>query len=287
MLFRSEAQQWDGWGTALSPSHEPIVLARKPLEKGLTVAQNVLKWGTGALNIDGCRIIGDVPARKDPNNGNLVNAHMEMRPWMQKRIEEGLPLKGDFEGNPSGRWPSNLLLANVPSVLGLFPTSSTTGVRSEASRYATVGGTSILTDNHQTTEYTDSGSTSRYFFRADLLPVEEEELNLPIHVKAYYCAKPSKVERNLGKTTDDQHCTVKPVALMHHLVTIVTPPKGICCDPFLGSGSTGVAARLAGVFGFVGMEQEEPSMKMAQDRIDNYWRYLGVLENHRKKLKKK
>ena len=77
-------------------------------------------------------------------------------------------------------------------------------------------------------QYGDSGSASRYFFRADLLPIEQDELNLPIHVKVFYCSKPSKYERSLGKETDDSHETVKPVALMHHLVTLITPPNGIC-----------------------------------------------------------
>jgi len=91
-----EAQEWDGWGTALSPSHEPIVLARKPLEKGLTIAQNVLKWGTGALNIDGCRVDGE-PWVRSENGGD---AGM----WSgKKRIAQ--------ESNEKGRWPSNLILS--------------------------------------------------------------------------------------------------------------------------------------------------------------------------------
>jgi len=295
-----EAQQWDGWGTA-SPSHEPIVLARKPLEKGLTIAQNVLKWGTGALNIDGCRVPSETITRPAPENGKLTNAHMEMRPWMEKRIADGLPLKADFE-NTKGRWPSNLLLANVPSVLGLFPENAKSGtgaIRKNADGLFGLGG-----DGVANVEYGDSGSASRYFFRADLLPIEIEE-QLSIEQKAIYCSKPSKYERSLGvagemkesATTIERHKqnpngterltpmrsnfhpTVKPVALMHHLVTLITPPNGVCLDPFLGSGTTGIGAMLAGPnIRFIGLEMTAEYIPIATDRIKHWKRYRQFIE---------
>jgi DNA modification methylase len=105
-----EAEQWQGWGSALKPSHENWILARKPLAEP-SIAANVLEWGTGALNIDASRVGTSSTPRKDPRNGKLVNAHIEMRPWMKERIEQGLPLKGDFSGT-QGRFPSNTLISH-------------------------------------------------------------------------------------------------------------------------------------------------------------------------------
>lgn len=257
-----EAKEWDGFGTALSPSHEPIVLARKPLEKGLTIAQNVLKWGTGALNIDGCRVGVDNTSR---NNFASIGYGGSNVPFSS--------------GSESGRWPSNLLLANVPDVIGLFPANAKSGaMKHEVPAYE---GESMFFNGRSgpSNQYGDSGSASRYFFRADLLPIEQDELNLPIHVKVFYCSKPSKYERSLGKETDDSHETVKPVALMHHLVTLITPPNGICCDPFLGSGTTGIAAMLAGEnIQFRGCEITEKYIPIATNRIKNWKHYRQFVE---------
>jgi len=268
-----EAKGWDGWGTALSPSHEPIVLARKPLEKGLTVAQNVLKWGCGALNIDKSRIgveggtaKGTFP-NEDSNGvyGNGLNGACEI-------VDIG-----------KGRWPSNLLLANVPSVLGLFPETKGAGnIKEFVNKNLNYNASSYRLSNNKKPMVSGDvgGSNSRYFFRADLLPIEEEEeLNLPIHAKAYYCSKPSKYERQLGKVTEGSHPTVKPVALMHHLVTLVTPPNGVCCDPFLGSGTTGIATMLAGPnIRFKGIEMTAEYIPIATDRIKNWKHYRQFVD---------
>jgi len=289
-----EAQQWDGWGTALSPSHEPIVLARKPLEKGLTIAQNVLKWGTGALNIDGCRI----GTGEDRTSGGMSGDKAGL-------FEDGF--HAERQQRPTGgRWPSNLLLANVPSVIGLFPENAKSGGDGTATPRNKENNSSYTIGKiRSTTSHESIGSASRYFFRADLLPIEEGELNLPIHVKAYYCSKPSKYERSLGvangvangvagsynfrtngsldgnvtEARANIHPTVKPVALMHHLVTLVTPPNGVCCDPFLGSGTTGIGAMLAGPkIRFIGLEMTAEYIPIATDRITNWKRYRQFVE---------
>jgi len=271
-----EAHQWDGWNTSLSPSHEPIVLARKPLEKGLTIAQNVLKWGTGALNIDRCRV-GTREANesgwsqtgsKAGENTSLSGANYAREP----KSEVGL-----------GRWPSNLLLANVPDVIGLFPANAKSGKMTPNHKRHTGGQNQGDVYGKFDPEYPlketigDSGSASRYFFRADLLPIEQEEMNLPIHVKAIYCSKPSKYERQLGKISETSHPTVKPVALMHHLVTLITPPNGICVDPYCGSGTTGIAAMLGG-FRFVGLEMTSEYIPIATNRIKNWKHYRQFVE---------
>jgi site-specific DNA-methyltransferase (adenine-specific) len=236
----------------------------------LTIAQNVLKWGTGALNIDASRIGtgGGTAKGTFPNEastgiyGNGLNGACEI-------VDIG-----------KGRWPSNLILANVPSVIGLFPETGAAGKASGPTR-GKMGTQGIFGGANgnmgESAFYGDKGSASRYFFRADLLPIEQEEMNLPIHVKAIYCSKPSKYERQLGKISETSHPTVKPVALMHHLVTLITPPNGVCVDPYCGSGTTGIAAMLGG-FRFVGLEMTSEYIPIATNRIKNWKHYRQFVE---------
>lgn len=257
--------EWHGWGTALKPALEPITVARKPLIG--TVADNVLVHGTGALNVDGCRVATDELAGKVYNNkGDALT-------W------GGTYGKGTVQGNAQGRWPANLIHDGSDEVVGLFPQSSVTGKRTESSRSATVTGTIWGTDNHQSVEYIDSGSAARFF----------------------YCPKASKSEREAGlegmesvyrvngnKWTDqdyrvtngerpptaesgprtNHHPTVKPIDLMAYLCRLITPPNGTILDPFTGSGSTGVAALREG-FKFIGIELNAEYAEIAQKRIEN------------------
>lgn len=222
------ARQWDGWGTALKPAHEPIVVARKPLVG--TVAANVLAHGTGAINIDGCRVAGSEdtarPQGKDIKGGN----------W------SGTGGRSDLTtGGGTGRWPANLIHDGSDEVVALFPESSVTGRRSTDSKTAVVEGATWLTNNHQSTEYTDSGSAARFF----------------------YCAKASASDRGQGNT----HPTVKPNALMRYLVRLVTPPGGTVLDPFNGSGSTWVACKQEG-FGYWGFELDPRYCEISRARSE-------------------
>jgi len=189
---------WSGWGTALKPAWEPIILARKPLEG--TVAQNVLKYGTGALNIDGCRV------GKESTRRPLGSVSM----W-------GTDAGAAIGGSDSGRWPANLIHDGSQQVLELFPESTSgaprvpTGSRKRQSGFAMTDGSG---------GHGDSGSAARFF----------------------YCAKASRAERGDG----NHHPTVKPLALMRYLITLVTPPGGTVLDPFMGSGSTLAAAAQLG-----------------------------------------
>jgi site-specific DNA-methyltransferase (adenine-specific) len=192
-----EAQQWAGWGTALKPALEPITMARKPLAG--TVAANVLEHGTGALNVDGCRVGEDTiktyGVRK--GTGNALG-------WSKYISPE------DYVGVAhNGRWPANLIHDGTDEVVGLFPSGST-------------------------------GSAARFF----------------------YCPKASKRERGEGNI----HPTVKPVELMRYLCRLVTPPGGVVLDPFMGSGSTGMACELEG-FDFIGIERESEYLEIATQRI--------------------
>ena len=222
-----EAKQWEGWGTALKPANEPIVLARKPISEK-TLAENVMKWGTGGLNIDGCRIGTEEIKTYGKRKGQGVSLERS-----KYTSPEG------YEGEThQGRFPANVILDE------------------EAGR---------MLDEQQK-------GASRFF----------------------YCAKASKKERNMGledvepTTVDDgrnkpidnpflrgktlrqnPHPTVKPVKLMEYLITLITPPNGIVLDPFLGSGTTALAALNLGRF-FIGIELNEEYCEIARRRIENH-----------------
>jgi len=190
--------EWLGWGTALKPAHEPIVMARKPIEEA-TVADNVLQYGTGAINIDASRI---------SYNGEIPN--VGGRGKHGRGDDYGFkPLEDSIKANTNGRWPANVILDEEAGKL-----------------------------------LADKGGASRFF----------------------YCPKPSKKEKNKGTKTTNIHPTVKPIELMKYLVRLVTPKKGIVLDPFMGSGTTGIAAISEGC-DFIGIEKEKEYYKIAKARI--------------------
>jgi DNA modification methylase len=190
-----EAKQWQGWGTALKPALEPITVARKPLIG--TVAENVLQHGTGALNVDGCRVGTESTVR---TRGDSVSS----AGWASVN-------RSPVGGSESGRWPANLIHDGSKEVTGLFPAD-------------------------------DDGEKSAARF--------------------FYCAKASKKDRGEGNT----HPTVKPTELMRYLVRLVTPPSGTILDPFMGSGSTAIAAAREN-FNFVGIEMSREHFETAKRRV--------------------
>jgi len=237
------ALQWKGFGTALKPAYEPIVLARKPLVG--TVAANVMAHGTGALNIDGCRIEGikDVPA--SPRRAAQGSAYGDLG---------NDPGTGGGFDPTVGRWPANVLLDEEAAAI-LDAESGESVSKSGKPRSGTSGEGWGLTATGA--EYDDRGGPSRFF----------------------YCAKTSSNERHRGLDdmslfasdgpSKNTHPTVKPVALMQWLCRLVTPPGGTILDPFLGSGTTGIAATLGG-FDFIGIEREDEYMQIARSRIDHW-----------------
>jgi hypothetical protein len=228
------AKQWSGWGTALKPAHEPICVARKPLIG--TVAANVQQHGTGALNIDGCRVElnGDYKCKA---NG---------RP-SQTGLDDNYDPANANRPDTVGRWPANVIHDGSEEVVSLFPqTSSGTGAvkrvsaaENEGNRGSALGAESRPAGTEMIC-YGDSGSAARFF----------------------YCAKTSKSERGLGNI----HPTVKPLVLMRYLCRIVTPPGGVVLDPFTGSGTTGIAAMREG-FGFIGIELKPEYASIANARL--------------------
>ncbi len=222
------AKQWDGWGTALKPAVEEWWLFRKPLA-AKTVAANVLQYGTGALNIDGCRI----ETTDNLNGGAYAATGVERNDgWGMQRAGAG-----EFR-QPEGRWPANVIHDGSDEVLECFPSTA-------PSRKGKPRGSKEPGDGWGMTqtgaEYDDSGSAARFF----------------------YCAKASKKDRGEG----NQHVTVKPTSLMQYLCRLITPPGGIVFDPYMGSGSTGKAAILEG-FQFIGIEQDPESYLIAMERIE-------------------
>lgn len=224
----AEAVQWQGWGTALKPAWEPIMVFRKPLEG--TVAANVLAHGTGAMNIDGCRT--GVESRTYKPKGTSANAAMI-------RVPEHRNGKAGDEVTVSGRWPANVMHDGSPEVTSMFPLSNGQmgKARTDGEEYASVALGKKAARANNPEPRGDTGSAARFF----------------------YGAKATKNDRNTDATgrivCENMHPTVKPHGLMQWLVRLVTPPGGTVLDPFAGSGSTGKACRLEG-FQHIGIEAD-------------------------------
>lgn len=221
------AKAWDGWGTALKPAWEPIIVARKPLEG--TVVENVLKYGTGALNIDGCRVEGPKgngvwgSSNKTCQGGRTFNA--------SPRGEEYRS-----EQNDKGRWPANLIHDGSDEVVSLFP-QQTSGANPTRRGPSTFGGGFIGQDECDPARGAESGSAARFFYTAKASGSDrgnQTDPALPLF----------GIEQEEFRNT---HPTVKPLALMRYLLTLVCPPGALVLDPFAGSGSTGCAAKELGI----------------------------------------
>jgi DNA modification methylase len=268
-----EAKQWSGWGTALKPAVGCWWLVRKPISER-TVAENVLKWGVGGLNIDGCR----VPFESTKDYENLVDNYKGGLERATPETKENWTLHGggwklgkgiEIPDETKGRFPANLIHDGSEEVLAQFPHSKS-GAMTKPYKY-TNNGFSLGKRTGETKQIHDSneGSAARFF----------------------YCAKPSRAERDkgleqldtkeianntgnnhfiapLGRETAyrNNHPTVKAQALMKYLIKMITPPGGIVLDMFAGSGSTCVAADDMG-FGYIGIDQELDNCKIAEQRL--------------------
>ena len=265
---------WEGWGTALKPAWEPIILARKPLVG--TVAENVLAHRTGALNINGCRVAHLSEADRaaaTPQGKVTSNKRAGAAPDVEREGRQEV----ERPDTSLGRWPANLIHDGSPEVLAAFPETAPakSAPRGSVQRYdpsdadakRPKGGNGVR-------GHDDSGGSAARFF---------------------YCAKASKRDRNEGceglplrpsgmvsntsgqhitrrdggapGPTANNHPTVKPTDLMRYLCRLVTPPGGVVLDPFMGSGSTGKAALLEG-FQFIGIERDEQYHAIAAARIE-------------------
>lgn len=264
-------KQWDGWGTALKPANEPIVVARKPLEKGLTIADNVIKWGCGAINIDASRIEAEDQAVLDAAvkrmTGNKVTG------WVSSGSESVKPVSAQ------GRWPANIILDEEAAMALDEQTQHLHGAGSQRSggkAKQDQGGGLFGVGQHEGNgmRFGDSGGASRFFYVAKASKSERNK-GLEGEVKQKQGARPNSSDLS-GKFPDhdhresggNNHPTVKPVKLMEYLIKLVTPPNGTVLDPFMGSGTTGVAAKSLG-FNFIGCELSDEYLEIAQKRIDH------------------
>ena len=263
--------EWDGWGTALKPAHEPIVMARKPLSEK-TIAKNVLKWGTGGINIDECRVGFDMSNKEDLHA--IDQWERQSKSGVKVFNQEGTAKLQEFNQKaPQGRFPANLIHDGSDEVVRLFPdtkSGSKPGQKGKALIGSEKGETRIEIEN----AYGDSGSAARFF----------------------YCAKASKKERNAGcekldkkrraglagsdrdgnlddvserwrtQPAQNNHPTVKPIKLMEYLVRLVSKKGDTVLDPFMGSGTTGVACKQLDR-NFIGIELNEEYIVIAEKRI--------------------
>jgi hypothetical protein len=226
-------KEFEGFSSSLKPALEPITLARAPFRG--TVADNVQRHGTGALNIDGCRV---GTSKRVPGSPRGAQSRIFGAYAAQTGSETG--------HDPNiGRWPANLIHDGSDEVEAVFPEGAYNkagafGVDDGDSGTKYGGGEGIPRNGRAVFGYGDRGSASRFF----------------------YCAKASKRERGEGNA----HPTVKPLALMRYLVRLITPPGGIVLDPFMGSGTTALACREEG-FGFVGIEREAEHIATARRRL--------------------
>jgi len=250
----SEAARWDGWGTALKPAWEPILLVRKPF--GGTVTGNVLAHGTGAINVDGCRIPTDWGEPDRPNSWKR-SGHTH-KPEAQKIAA---PPGTGINCHTAGRWPANVTFSHLEGctdqgcedacpvrLLDAMAGERRSGARKPGVRKG-MGYGGGMGDGGPGID-ASSGLASRF----------------------YFCSKASSQERRQGVKAN-KHATVKPIHLMRWLVRLITPPGQTVLDPWAGSGTTGCACMVEDM-GFFGIELKQDNAKTARNRIA-WWEIHG------------
>lgn len=277
-----KAKQWEGWGTALKPAHEPIVVARKPITEK-NIADNVLKYGTGALNIDATRI-GDkkrVPGSLSKTENKVFGKGLGS--YRQDGTESG--------HNPNiGRWPANLIHDGSDDVVGNFPESKGALAPVKGTEKSTTGQNGIYGHFDRVASpplRNDSGSASRFFYCAKASKSDRDEGLEQFLAKKIVTfqtgggasGKASSLSANRNTEYRNNHPTVKPTELMKYLIKLVTQKNGTILDPFMGSGTTGKACGFEG-FKFVGIERDADYFEIAKARIEHAYQNKTVnLEN--------
>ena len=293
------AKKWEGWGTSLKPAIEPITVARKPLAGA--VVDTIVEYGTGAINIDGCRVptndkFGAASVGGRTETSRIFEDCGWKRAWMldDKKKEEFAAKARETAAKAEmlGRFPANLIHDGSDEVVAMFPESKGAGGSLPQVKITGYGdkignGESSYFGGERTPFDSGSGSAARFFNSCQF---DDEDLET---IPLIYCAKASKADRESGfadspigkagslnmrtdkhseengQTTAPRaniHPTVKPTALMRHLIRLVTPPGGTTLDPFTGSGTTGKAAMLEGM-SFIGIELSPEYFEIASKRI--------------------
>ena len=257
-IYTKGNTEWEGWGTALKPAHEPIVMARKPLEG--TVVDNVLEHGVGGINIDGCRI----ESGKDYHDLEVTQG------GKTRFTQDGANHNRKEKFKPDeGRFPANVMHDGSDVVNDIFPNSK----GSSGNGNAKVGETSkgaIPLRRGEAPLYNDEGSASRYFYCPKTAKSERNQGLVEFDDKQYsHDGRKKSIENPYQRNksiSKNSHPTVKPVELMKYLCRLVTPKGGTVLDPFMGSGSTGMAAKDEG-FDFIGIEREKEYFEISEQRI--------------------
>jgi DNA modification methylase len=267
----AEAQQWAGWGTALKPAFEPIVVGRKPFGKGVTVAENVLAWGVGGLNIDGSRIGTEKVTINTFDNGAKPFGGAAGEPFSSRQS--------------AGRWPANVILDEVTAGLldeqsGNRPSAGTYLKPDEPMKIGSRNGNNdpdkflnnvYLNSKRYNTYSGEQGGASRFFYQAKASKRDRNEGLEGLETKRAGSLNMRTDAHSVANGMDtgsrqNFHPTVKPTQLMRYLIKLVTPPGGTVLDPFTGSGSTGKAALLDG-YKFVGAELTAEYLPIIEGRL--------------------
>jgi site-specific DNA-methyltransferase (adenine-specific) len=269
---------YEGWGTALKPAHEDLVLARKPLSEK-SVAENVLKHGTGGINIDGCRV--NFQNEDDRKESTAKNQHQDFgtKPMTNNNVYGDYSMIEPKNYDPTGRFPANVILDEEAGKL----LDEQSGILNKQAKCKTdnksgwqnqyVGGDKVNPIERKL--YLDNGGASRFFYCAKASKKDRDEGCDNLNDK-HFQMRPFADEdsdksvlknRMNSKSGKNHHPTVKPTELMRYLCRLITPPNGIVLDPFMGSGSTGKGAILEG-FDFIGMELDPEYVEIAKARIE-------------------
>ena len=290
-----QAKQWEGWGSALKPANEPIVLARKPLEKGLSIAENVMKWGTGGINVDGCRIGNDTIPQKKHIGNSFSQSYKENGGANYENLE--------WEYN-KGRFPANFIMSHHPNCECEYfkyngeeeinenwdchencpikildeQSGESTGTLRKPNGKSILNVENGWNDNsmidNTTRGHNDKGGASRFFYVAKASQWERSFGLDEFEEKIIEGRDKGQDERAIAYKTrptpkKNIHPTVKPIKLMQYLIRLVTQPNGIVLDAFAGSGTTGIACKIDG-FNFVGLELSEEYTEIANARIQAF-----------------
>jgi len=247
------AREWDGWKsqTGLKPALEPILMVNKPLSEK-TIVDNVLRWGTGAINVDACRIPFQKQDKPQPFAGNKRAGEEYGELSDIYDLSTDGTKRAFYEANQKGRFPANLLVSDGALDTGEI-TESTDRKKYVGKTYGSPNGRTYLSEKSQGLGYSDIGDQSRYF---DLDAWAEHHGILDV-------AKPSSAERGEGNI----HPTVKPIKLMAYLIELGCPKDGVVLDPFAGSGTTCIACkRLARKY--IGIEIDPEYIEIARGRVN-------------------
>jgi len=253
--------EWEGWGTALKPAHEPVCMARKPLSEK-TVAKNVLKWGIGGINIDECRVGTGAKKWSEPKGGIFHPSENN---------------NAKLEDNPKGRFPANLIHDGSDEVVALFPDSKGQQGDVKGTEPSHTGQNGIYSDFVRvpaTPKRNDSGSAARFFYCAKASKAERNKGLEGLENKQIRRLSGGQYQDNSGSLNSNKngafsknnHPTVKPLKLMQYLIKLVTTENAIVLDPFMGSGTTLKACKDLGRK-CIGIEINEEYVKIAIKRL--------------------